>query len=113
MDALYTLGKATAADVREGISDPPSYTAVRTLLTILEEKGHITHQAEGPRYVYETVIPRDQVAKSAIQGVVKTFFEGSVERVVATLLDSEDSKLTNEELDRLSELIEQAKREGR
>ena len=113
MDALYRLGKASALEIRESIPNPPTYTAVRTLLTILQEKGHVTYQRDGARYIYEPVVPRDEMALSVVDGVLQTFFEGSVERIVATLLERKDTKLTDEELDRLAELIEQAKREGR
>lgn len=113
MDALYRLGKATAAEVREAMTNPPSNTAVRTLLTILVEKGHVSYQADGVRYVYEPVIPRDEMAKSVISTVVENFFEGSVERVVATLLDHEETNLTDEQFARLSEMIERARRQGR
>src|SRR5580700_9060547 len=113
MDALYRLGKASAAEIREALADPPTYTAVRTHLGILQEKGHIKFESDGTRYIYEPVVPREEMAKSVIEGVLQTFFGGSIERVVSTLLDSEESKVTPEQLDRLREIIEQASREGR
>lgn len=113
MDALYRLGRASAAEIRDSIANPPTYTAVRTLLTILEEKGHVRFESDGTRYIYEPVVPREVMAKSVIDGVVANFFQGSVERVVATLLDSEERQLSSEELDRLSALIERARQEGR
>jgi predicted transcriptional regulator len=113
MDAVYRLGKATAAEIREAIPDPPTYTAIRTHLGILHEKGHVRYESDGARYVYEPVVPKDEMGKSAIDGVLRTFFEGSVERVVATLLDRDETQLTPEQLDRLAEIIEQARREGR
>lgn len=113
MDTLYRLGKASAAEVRDAIPNPPSYTAVRTLLTILQEKGHVRFEQAGTKYIYEPVVPRDEMAKSVIASVVDNFFGGSVERVVATLIDREEASISQDELDRLSEMIERAKREGR
>jgi predicted transcriptional regulator len=113
MDAVYRLGKASAADVRAELPHPPTYTAVRTHLTLLEEKGLVKHESDGTRYIYEPVVSREKMAKSAIAGVLQTFFDNSVERVVATLVDRQDSQLTPEQLDRLAEIIEQARREGR
>src|SRR5580700_378892 len=113
LDTIYRLGKASAAEIREEMTDPPTYTAVRTHLGILQEKGHVKFESDGTRYIYEPVVPRDEMAKSVIEGVLQTFFGGSIERVVSTLLDSEESKVTPEQLDRLREIIEQASREGR
>lgn len=113
MDTLYRLGKASAAEIRDAIPSPPSYTAVRTLLTILQEKGHVRFEQVGSKYIYEPVVPREEMAKSVIASVVDNFFGGSVERVVATLIDREEAALSQDELDRLSEMIERAKREGR
>ena len=113
MEALYQLGKASAADIRGALPNPPSYTAVRTLLTILQERGHVRHHNDGPRYIYEPVIPREEMAKTAIKGVLLTFFDNSVERVVATLVDRKESHISREQLDRLAQIIEQAKKEGR
>jgi predicted transcriptional regulator len=113
MDALYRLGKASAADIRAALANPPSYTAVRTHLTILEERRHVTHQSDGPRYIYEPVVPREKMARTAIEGVLHTFFDNSVERVVTTLLDRKEAQVSREELDRLARIIEQARQEGR
>lgn len=113
MDALYRLGKAPAAEIRDAIPDPPSYTAVRTMLTILQEKGHVRFERDGAKYVYEPVVPRDEMAKSVIDGVVKNFFGGSIERVVATLIDSQEAKLTEEQISGLQAIIDEAKRQGR
>ena len=113
MDSLYRLGQASAAQIREGMEQPPSYTAVRTLLGILHEKGHVRFDFDGTRYVYEPVVPKSDMGRIAIGGVVDTFFDGSIERVVATLLDREESQVTQAQLDRLAALIEQARREGR
>jgi predicted transcriptional regulator len=113
MNALYKLGKASAAQVRDEIAEPPSYTAIRTLLTILEKKGHIRHEMDGPRYVYLPEVGRDEMAQSAIDGLLQTFFGNSVERAVAALLNREDVSVSQDELDRLAKLIEKAKEEGR
>ncbi len=111
MDVLYSLGQASAAQIHAGMADPPSYTAVRTQLTILEGKGHIRHRSDGVRYLYEPVAGRDQAAKGAIQTLLKTFYDNSVERAVAALLTEED--IAPEELDRLAQLIDKARKEGR
>ena len=113
MDAVYRLGRASAVDIRDALAEPPSYTAVRTLLGILQDKGHLRVEVDGPRNMYEPVVPRDEMAKSVMDGVLATFFEGSVERVVATLLDREETRLSGEELERLAKLVEQARKEGR
>lgn len=110
MDALYKLGKATAAQILDELSDPPSYTAIRTQLSILEKKGHIRHVSDGTRYIYEPLVARDQMGRRAIETVLDTFYGNSVERVVAALLDQED--VTQDELDRLAQLIEKAREEG-
>src|SRR5687768_947551 len=112
MDALYERGRASAAEVREAMPDPPGYSAVRTHLRILEEKGHVRHIQEGARYVYLPRQPASRVADSALSRVVRTFFGGSVERTVASLISSEEAQLSADELDRLSRLIEQAREKG-
>lgn len=111
MDVLYRLGKATAQEVLDGLAEPPSYSAVRALLRLLEERGHITHTVDGQRYVYAPAVARNNARKSALAHVVQTFFAGSVEDAVATLVDR--SKLSREELDRLSEIIDRARKENR
>jgi predicted transcriptional regulator len=113
IDILYRRGRATAAEVLEDMADPPSYSAVRALLRLLEEHGHAKHVQDGPRYVYLPAVARSDARKSALTHVVQTFFEGSVEQAVATLVESSRSKLSRAELDRLAQLIEKAKREGR
>ncbi len=113
MDALYKLGKASAAQIQAAIPDPPTTTAIRTLLTILEKKGHVRHSVDGPRYVYEPKVAREKMAQKAVKSVLQTFFDNSVEGVVAALLNQEDTQLSRAELDRLSKLIEKAKEEGR
>jgi predicted transcriptional regulator len=110
MDILYELGRASAADVQERLPDAPGYSAVRALLRILEEKGHLRHEQEGARYVYLPTQLRSRAAQSALSQVVRTFFGGSVEKTVATLLSSKDADLSPEELERLARLIEEAKR---
>lgn len=113
MDVIYKRGRATAHEVLEGMADPPSYSAIRTLLRLLEEKGHLRHVEEGTRYVYLPKVGRAEARRTALAHLVRTFFDGSVEQAVATLVDSSRHKLGAEELDRLSKLIEQAKKEGR
>ena len=111
LDVLYAHGSATAADVLRALPDPPSYSAVRALLRILETKGHARHEQQGTRYVYLPVVPRDSARQSALTRLIKTFFEGSAAQAAAALLDS--SSLSKAELEHLSSLIERAKRVGR
>jgi BlaI family transcriptional regulator, penicillinase repressor len=113
MEIVYGLRSATAADVLEGMPDPPSYSAVRAMLRILEDKGHLTHRHDGPRYVYSPVVPRTAARQSALRQLVKTFFDGSATQAVAALLDMSDSRLSADEADQLATLIEKAKREGK
>jgi BlaI family penicillinase repressor len=113
MDILYQRGKASASDVREAMEAAPGYSAVRAMLRVLEEKGHVRHQAEGLKYVYVPVVARDKAKRSAVKHVMETFFNGSAEQIVAALLDVSSTRLTREELDRMSEMIEQAKKEGK
>ena len=109
LDILYAKSSATAAEVREAMPDPPSYSAVRALLRILETKGHVRHVQDGPRYVYVPVVARDSAKRSALAHLVRTFFDGSTEEAVAALLDGESTRLSNAELDRLSGVIARAK----
>ncbi len=113
MDVLYRDGQATASEVLAALPDPPGYSAVRAMLRILENKGHARHVAEGTRYVYQPTLPRDRAGRPALAGVLETFFDGSTEKAVAALLDISRSELSPEQLDRLSELIDQARMEGR
>jgi len=113
MDVLFRLGEATAADVLEGLPDPPSYSAVRALLRILEEKGQISHTQDGPRYVYRPTVAPEKASRSALRHVLRTFFDGSAEQAVAALLDEAGGDLSDAELDRLASLIDQARQEGR
>jgi predicted transcriptional regulator len=113
MDIIHRRGRATAHEVLEDLPDPPSYSAVRALLRLLEERGHVKHVEDGQRYVYTPAATRGDARKSALAHVVRTFFAGSVEQTVAALVESPRSKLSREELDRLSEVIERARKEGR
>ena len=113
MDIIYRRGRATAHDVLEDLADPPSYSAVRALLRLLEQRGHVKHVQDGQRYVYTAAATRADARRSALAHVVRTFFAGSVEQAVATLVEASRSKLSREELDRLAELIDRAKKEGR
>ena len=111
MDIIYELGRATAADVMKALPGEPSDSTVRTQLRVLEAKGHVRHEEEGQKYVYLPVVPRRVVRKSALKHVVNTFFDGSVEKVVAALLGPDGGKLTDEELDRIAELVSKARAE--
>ncbi len=113
MDIIYRLGEATAAEVMENLPDPPSYSAVRALMRILEEKTHLRHRQEGPRYVYQPTVPHDAAKQSALKHVLSTFFEGSVSQAVAALLDLGRDDLTDAELERLARLIDLTQDEGR
>jgi predicted transcriptional regulator len=113
MDILYRRGKASAAEVREAMEDAPSYSAVRAMLRVLEEKGHVRHQAEGLRYVYVPVVAREQAKRSAVKHLMNTFFNDSPEQIVAALLDVSSTRLTREELDRMAAMIEKARKEGK
>ena len=113
MEILYQRGQASASEVRGAMHDAPGYSAVRALLRILEEKGHVRHTRDGSRYIYLPATERSQAAQSALSQVVRTFFGGSVEQAVATLVSDTDAQLSDVELDRLALLIEQAREAGR
>ena len=113
MDVVYRLGKAAVTDVLERLPDPPSYSAVRALMRILEEKGHLSHEQDGPRYVYLPTVPRDAAQASALSHLVRTFFGGSAEAAVAALLDLPEHGMSEGELSRLSQLIDEARGQGR
>ncbi len=113
MNIIYQAGRATAAEVREAMASPPSYSAVRATLRVLLEKGHLSHKQDGPRYVYLPTVTRDQARRSALQQLLRTFFDGSTNNAVAALLDMESSKLSPDELERLAQMIDKAKSEGR
>jgi predicted transcriptional regulator len=113
MSVVHRLGRATAAEVLAEMPEPPSYSAVRAMLRILEDKGQLKHEQDGPRYVYSTTMPVERAGRSALRDVVSTFFAGSAEEAVATLIDMNERKLSSEELDRLADLINRAREEGR
>jgi BlaI family transcriptional regulator, penicillinase repressor len=112
MDILYRLGKATAGEVMAALPGEPSYSTVRTQLRVLEQKGHARHEEQGLRYVYAPAIPRHAARRSALRHVVDTFFAGSAEKTVAALLGGDGARLSEEELDRLANLIAKARKEG-
>ncbi len=113
MDVIYARGQATASEVVAAIADPPGKTAIRTLLTILERKGHLHHEDRDGTYVYAPVHPREQAAQSALRRVLNTFFGGSLEQAVAAHLADDQSKISDAELKKLASLIRQAKKEGK
>jgi predicted transcriptional regulator len=113
MDILYRRGRASASDIHAAMPDPPSYSAVRATLRILEEKGHVRHEEEGLHYVYLPTLAREKATRSALKHLLDTFFDGSPEKAVVALLDASASELSQEELDRIAALIEKAREEGR
>lgn len=112
IDILYTQGRASAAEVQAALPDPPSYSAVRAMLRILEEKGHVRHEQDGPRYVYLPTVARDNAKRSALRHMLQTFFDGSAEQAISALLDDSSTRLSDRELDRLARMIDQARRTG-
>ena len=112
LDILYKNGRATAAEVQAALPEPPSYSAVRALLRILEEKGHLRHEKDGPRYVYLPTLARDNAKRSALRHILQTFFDGSAEQAISALLDESSAKLSSAELDRLARLIDGARKSG-
>jgi len=113
MDILYARGRATAAEIHEALPDAPSYSAVRAKLRVLEEKAHVRHEEESLRYVYVPTVARDTARRSALRHIVTTFFEGSVEQAVAALLDLSAANLSDRELDRIANIVEEAKKESK
>jgi len=113
MDVIYRHDEATAAEVREGLPDPPSYSAVRATLRILEEKGAVKHRKQGPRYVFAPTEPTSRVRSFALQQLLTTFFDGSAEKALAALLDESREDISADELERMQQLVEEARREGR
>jgi len=113
MDIIYRRAQATAMEMMENLPDPPSYSAVRAMLRLLEEKGYLKHQQDGLRYVYLPTLSREKARQSALKQMLQTFFDDSTEDAVATLLDISKSKLSKADLDRLSKLIDKARNEGR
>jgi predicted transcriptional regulator len=111
MDVLYRLGKATAGEVMNELSTDKTYSTIRSQLRTLEEKGHVQHEEVGLRYVYSPTAPRHAVRQSALKHLVETFFGGSTEKVVSALVGADASNLSDEELDRISRLIEKARKE--
>lgn len=112
LDILYQHGRATAAEVQAALPEPPSYSAVRALLRILEDKGHARHEQDGPRYVYVPTLGRENAKRSALRHILQTFFDGSAEQAISALLDDSSAKLSRAELDRLARLIESARKSG-
>jgi predicted transcriptional regulator len=112
MDVLYRRGRATAADVMEELPGDPHSSTVRTQLRVLEEKGHVRHEEEGLRYVYMPAVARHAARKSALRHVIDTFFDGSAEKAVSALLGREGGRLSDEELERIAELIAKTRKEG-
>lgn len=113
MDIIYELNEATAAQVLDRLPNPPGYSAVRALLRVLEEKGHLEHKQDGPRYVFLPTLPREEARRNALKHLMETFFDGSTEKVVAALLNISEEELAEDDYKRLSELIESARKEGR
>ena len=113
MDRLYRLGRATASEILDGLPGAPSYSTVRTQLRVLEAKGHVRHEAQGLRYIYMPTVPRHSARRSALKHLVETFFDGSNAKVVAALLGGEASKVTDEDLDRILELVRSVRGESR
>ncbi len=113
MEILYQRGRGSASDVRDAMKDAPSYSAVRAMLRVLEEKGHVKHENERLKYVFVPVVTREKAKRSAVKHLVDTFFSDSPEQVVAALLDVSSKRLTDEELGRMAEMIEKARKEGK
>jgi predicted transcriptional regulator len=113
MDIIYALGEATVIQVLERLPSPPGYSAVRALLRVLEEKGHLVHRQDGPRYVYAPTLPKDRARRNALRHLLTTFFDNSAGDAVATLLDISEDKLSPEDYRRLLDLIQKARKEGR
>jgi len=112
LDALYRAGRATCAEVQRAMTDPPSYSAVRTFLRILEDKKIVRHEQDGARYVYIPVVKKEQASRSALRHVLNTFFGGSATQAISALLDEDSRNLSEEEWQRLSVMIGQARKEG-
>ncbi len=113
MDVLYQRGRATAGEVMKALPGNPSSSTVRTQLRVLEEKGHVRHEEQGLRFIYVPEVPRHAARKSALRHLVNTFFDGSAEKVVAAVLGGEGARLSDEELDRIAELLVKTRKEGR
>ena len=112
LDILYQRGQASASEMRDAMENAPSYSAVRAMLRVLEEKGHAKHRVEGLKYVYLPSVSREKAKRSAVKHLLETFFHNSPEQIVAALLDVSSTRMTREELERMAKMIEQAKQEG-
>lgn len=112
MDILYANGRSTAAEVQAALPEAPSYSAVRAMLRILEEKGHVRHEQDGPRYVYAPTVARENAKRSALKHMLHTFFDGSAAQAISALLDDRSARLSEAELERLARLIDQARNTG-
>lgn len=113
MDVIYRVGRATTADVQRQLPDPPGYSAVRAMLRVLEDKGHLRHEQQGLTYVFVPTLSPESARRSAVSHLMRTFFDGSPERAVAAVLEASDARLSPRELDRIAALIEVARKEGR
>ena len=113
MEAVYALRQASVADVLAALPDPPSYSAVRAILNTLEEKGHLRRKKSGKKFLYLPTVPREKASRSALQNLLATFFSGSATQAMASLIELDDNELTDDELDRLSKMIENARKGGR
>src|ERR1700677_3633283 len=109
MDVLFARGRATGQEIQEGLRDKPNYSSVRTILRVLERKGYVRHVEEGLRYVYEPTVAREAASRSALQRIIRTFFDGSAKEAVAALLDPSAFQLSDEELKELARLVDRAK----
>ncbi|MBV8818651.1 MAG: BlaI/MecI/CopY family transcriptional regulator [Acidobacteriaceae bacterium] len=112
MDVLYRRGRATAAEVHEALVDRPTYSAIRAKLRVLEEKGHVRHEADGPRYVFVPTLPRERAKRSALKHLLETFFDGSAGQAALALLDLHSERISDDELDRLAQMIRKAKEDA-
>lgn len=113
MDIIYRRGQASAAEVMDDMVDPPSYSAVRATLRVLENKGHLRHLDDGTRYVYEPTVNRESASRTALNDLMKTFFDDSAEKVVAALLEARSDQLSGDDFERIEKLVDRARREGR
>lgn len=113
MDVVHRLGEASVADVRAALAEPPTYSAVRGMLRLLEDKGHLTHRADGLRYVYSATVSQTTARRFALRHVVRTFFGGSPAEAAASLLEMSDAPLSKTDVARLAAIIRQSKKEGR
>jgi len=113
MDIIYQRGSATAAEVLGALLDPPTYSAVRAMLRVLEQKGHLEHSRDGRRYVFTPTVPREKATRSVLKNLLDVFFAGSVEKAVAALIDVDAANLSEGDYDRLARMIDKARKEGR